>query len=231
MTAWTSLLTFQDIDLETLAVYVALMQSAAPSGALREGHDTIRKMYYRLYGKQIREDAYEEALDTLIEKGAMPSREALYPLSPPQKSKKRVENIVEKLEQDISGVHPDFESYDFPEQERIFSALKVAKALEVAVKEKRKQLSTDQGAVVDAGHQVRYWAKTWDYGFIGKLKGTYGAETVIGTVLDIYRHDGFEKLRQGDWKKRRRVYRKYLIAALKGEVDPASDANQRTAVY
>lgn len=231
MTAWTSILTFQDIDIQTLAVYVALMQSAAPSGALREDHGTIRKMYYRLYGKQIREDAYEEALDALIEKGAMPSREALYPLSPPQKSKKRVENIAEKLEQDISGVKPDFESYDFPKEERIFSALKVAKALEIAVKEKRKQLSTDQGAVVDAGHQVRYWAKTWDYGFIGKLKGKYGAERVIDSVLEIYQHGGFERLRKGGWKKRRQTYRKYLIAALDGEVDPASKESGRTAVY
>jgi hypothetical protein len=228
MTAWTALLSLYDIDLETIGVYVAMVQCAAPSGAIRDDEDELRRHYYRVFGKRLTTDRLRERQDELMGREAIPSREATYPLANPGEKDERIDQIVEQLKSDVSGVHPDFD--EFPDDERIFGAFKAAKVMEIAAKESRETLSVGDSAIVNAGHQVRYWVKEWDYGFVGKLKAQHGTESIIDTVAEIRMHRGFEPFRKGTWKQRRKKFRQYLLGALSGDVDPKTETDA-TVVY
>jgi len=229
MTAFTAILSLKEVSQRTLCVYISLLQAAAPSGAIKEKVDVIRRHHNKLFNTRISSDDVKEEIDTLVEKGVMPSRGATYPFASSNGSSKNIDKLIEKLESDVSDVRPDTDN--FPDQTRIFAALKMANAIEIATKEKKVRVTVGDEAVVANGEQKKRVQKVWDYGFIGKLDNKYGTEKVVDTICEIHLHNGFEQFDDYDFKYRRQKYREYLFGALEGDAAPAEDTHEQTIVY
>lgn len=229
MTAFTALLAIKEVSQQTLCVYVSLLQSAGPTGAIEEKPSVIRRHHNKLFSTRIDEDTVKEEIDTLVEKGIIPSRGATYPFASSGGSSPNIDKMIEKLESDMSEVRPDTEN--FPDDTRIFAALKMANALEIATTEKKIRVTVDDEAVVADGEQKKRVNKEWDYGLVGKLKSKYGTEDIIDTICEIHLHGGFDQFEGHSFQKRREQYRKYLIGALEGDTDPSKESEEVAMIY
>lgn len=229
MTAFTSLLSLKEISQDTLCIYISILQASKPSGAIHEDPETIKKHYNKTFSKRKSTDEIKRAIDQLVEKGVMPSRQTVYPFASQNGHSKNVDEILEKLEQDMSDVRPV--AADFPDQTRIFAALKMANVLEIAVTEKTVRVTGDDEALVVNSDQKTIDKKEWDYSLIGKMKNAYGTETIIDTICEIHLHNGFDQFDKYDFIYRREKCREYLFGALEGENQPAQDSKESVLTY
>lgn len=234
MNALTALLLMKDLPIKAVGVYISLLQCAEPSGAIRESRKSCRNQYKRLTGKRITASKFDDIIDLLVERELMPSKESLYSLSflSSPSNERSLDDIVERIEKDMSEVKPDGDN--FPEQRRICGALIAVKALEVAVKRKRKTLEdpeTGEAVLNEDGTVQKYWKRVWDYGFMRKLQSDYGVESMITTIFEMHHYDRWSELRQNSFQKTRKHMRKYFIGAVSGDKDIKSDDERAELIY
>lgn len=226
MNAFSAFLLISDVPPESIAVYVVLLQSADPNGAINESQDTLRDQYKNVTGKGITTRKFEEYHEILQEKGIVPSDETVYPMVETKPTNREdIEDIVERLEKSVEDVKPD--PRDFPDHERICAALTACEALTVGITRTRKPVidPETEDPVIDGGEVQKFWKKKWDYSFVeGKLVSSYGAEKVIDAIFQMHIYDQWEQLRHEKFEERRRSMRSYLISVLDGEQDVQEDS-------
>lgn len=234
MNALTALLLMKDLPIKAVGVYVALLQCAEPNGAIRESKKSCRNQYKRITGKRITAGKFDDIVDLLVDRGLMPNSESLHSLAflSSSQNDRSLDDIIDRIEEDMSSVKPDGDN--FPEQRRLCGALIAVKALELAVKRKRKTLEdpeTGEAVLDEDGTVQKYWKRVWDYGFMRKLQSDYGVETMIKTAFEMYQYDRWQGLKQDSFQKTRKHMRKYFIGALSGEKDIKSDDERAELIY
>lgn len=228
MTAFTALLSIKEVSKRTLCVYVTLLQSAGPSGAIDDKVDVLVRHYNKLFeNTRITQEKLKNDIDTLFEKGIIPSRGAVYPFASNSVGhSKNIDEIIEVLEEDMSDVRPD--PTRFPDESRIFSALKMANALEIAAKTEKVRMTHDDHALVVNGELKKRQRRVWDYGLVGKMKGKYGADEVIDAICEIHLDSGFDEFDKFGFEKRRRHKRKWLFGYLEGNHGSSKESTSET---
>lgn len=233
MTLLESILMAPDeLSLEEIGAFWVMVQNANSSGAMQVSEDELRADYRKTFSKRPSREAFGEMLETLVEKGLVPSREAIYP--PPRQEgmsddqRERLARAIDSLENSVHKVRPHPERKDHM---RVFGALTAGNLLTgVATRESHAERDPETGLfVVAEGAKVVRKENMWDYGLVGKWIHQYGVDHVTQTICRMV-SSGLPdptKLPE-DFLGRRKAIRAYITRVLdSGKVTSEYDAYER----